>query len=310
MMVATTCTDDLSCTVALDLLEQMLSFDPATRITVPEALEHPWLAAYHDVNDEPDCPAVFDRWREIEELETIEQFREALWREVEDYRQEVRTIGLDQEEEPAPVRSPSLPSNVPQSPVNEAQLLATENPLLDSPVAAASFPIADSDKLLTKSPVAERRSSDSHTVRDPLVSYARRTSVFSTHSARDYAFPAGAPEQASLARVSSFIEENEAITGAFPSMTATRDGFVVPARSRTASMAGGAEPIRKLLRTLSTVSIYESVDGGEAGAASMARFIRERETEADAPASEMPGEFGSREQGSNTGSGKKEEEKV
>jgi len=290
----------------------MLSFDPATRITVPEALEHPWLAAYHDVNDEPDCPAVFDRWREIEGLETIEQFREALWREVEDYRQEVRTIGLDQEEEPAPLRSPSLPFHVPQSPVNEAQLLASQHPLPDSPIAAASFPIAEPDKL-SKSPVAEHRSSDSHAVRDPLVSYARRTSVFSTHSlhsARDYAFPAGAPEQASLARVSSFIEENEATTGAFASVTGTRDGFVVPARSRTASMAGagGAEPIRKLLRTLSTVSIYESVDGGEAGAASMARFIRERGTEADAPASEMPGEFGSREQGSNTGSGKKGEE--
>ncbi|KAH9965035.1 kinase-like domain-containing protein, partial [Lactifluus volemus] len=75
---------------ALDLLEQMLSFDPTTRITVPDALEHPWLAAYHDVNDEPICAQKFDRWRDIEGLETIEQFRTALWAEINDFRREVR----------------------------------------------------------------------------------------------------------------------------------------------------------------------------------------------------------------------------
>ncbi|KAH9074730.1 kinase-like domain-containing protein [Lactarius deliciosus] len=33
---------------ALDLLEKMLSFDPTSRVTVTQALAHPWLAAYHD----------------------------------------------------------------------------------------------------------------------------------------------------------------------------------------------------------------------------------------------------------------------
>ena len=65
----------------------MLAFDPDARITVPEALKHPWLASYHDETDEPDCPEVFAKWEEIEELETLEQFREALWREIESYRQ-------------------------------------------------------------------------------------------------------------------------------------------------------------------------------------------------------------------------------
>ena len=46
------CTTD----AAIDLLTKMLAFDPSQRITVPEALEHPWLASYHDINDEPDCP--------------------------------------------------------------------------------------------------------------------------------------------------------------------------------------------------------------------------------------------------------------
>jgi len=46
--------------VALDLLEKMLRFDPDKRITVEEALEHPYLAQLHDPNDEPVCEEVFN----------------------------------------------------------------------------------------------------------------------------------------------------------------------------------------------------------------------------------------------------------
>jgi serine/threonine protein kinase len=47
---------------ALDLLDKMLVFDPAKRISVQEALAHPWLAALHDESDEPvaDVPFTFD----------------------------------------------------------------------------------------------------------------------------------------------------------------------------------------------------------------------------------------------------------
>lgn len=38
---------------AIDLLEKMLVFDPAKRVTVEEALEHPYLASLHDLEDEP-----------------------------------------------------------------------------------------------------------------------------------------------------------------------------------------------------------------------------------------------------------------
>jgi mitogen-activated protein kinase 7 len=46
--------------VALDLLERLLAFDPAQRITVEEALEHPYLAIWHDPTDEPDAPSQFE----------------------------------------------------------------------------------------------------------------------------------------------------------------------------------------------------------------------------------------------------------
>ncbi|PKU87953.1 mitogen-activated protein kinase 5 [Dendrobium catenatum] len=47
---------------AIDLVERMLTFDPSRRLTVDEALAHPYLERLHDVDDEPVCmePFSFD----------------------------------------------------------------------------------------------------------------------------------------------------------------------------------------------------------------------------------------------------------
>lgn len=47
---------------AIDLVERMLTFDPSRRVTVDEALAHPYLERLHDVEDEPICmePFSFD----------------------------------------------------------------------------------------------------------------------------------------------------------------------------------------------------------------------------------------------------------
>jgi p38 MAP kinase len=42
------------------MLERMLVFDPKKRITATEALEHPYLAPYHDPTDEPSADEKFD----------------------------------------------------------------------------------------------------------------------------------------------------------------------------------------------------------------------------------------------------------
>lgn len=69
---------------ALDLLGAMLRFDPRERISVREALEHPYLAKYHDQDDEPNCVPAFDF--EFDKLPmNKEQIKEAILMEIQDF---------------------------------------------------------------------------------------------------------------------------------------------------------------------------------------------------------------------------------
>lgn len=71
--------------LALDLLEQLLAFNPAKRITVDMALKHPYLQLYHDPNDEPMCEPIsedfFDFDRRKDEL-SIGELKRMLYDEI------------------------------------------------------------------------------------------------------------------------------------------------------------------------------------------------------------------------------------
>lgn len=75
---------------ALDLLDRMLAFDPSSRISVEQALEHPYLQIWHDASDEPDCPSVFDF--DFEVVEDVGEMRKMILEEVYRFRQVVRTV--------------------------------------------------------------------------------------------------------------------------------------------------------------------------------------------------------------------------
>uniref|UniRef100_A0A3B4XL48 mitogen-activated protein kinase n=1 Tax=Seriola lalandi dorsalis TaxID=1841481 RepID=A0A3B4XL48_SERLL len=69
---------------ALDLLGAMLRFDPRERISVTQALEHPYLSKYHDPDDEPICVPAFDF--EFDKLPmNKEQIKEAILMEIQDF---------------------------------------------------------------------------------------------------------------------------------------------------------------------------------------------------------------------------------
>ncbi|KAI5124288.1 hypothetical protein M0805_005135 [Coniferiporia weirii] len=375
--------------LAVDLLTKMLTFDPVQRITVTDALEHPWLASYHDVNDEPICPVPYDKWRAIEELETIEQFREALWNEIEEYRREVRSIVFDPPHangdfsQPRSSFAPSddntdkanvseLNNPTPGIVVEDRQAMETESSTaVDDSVAGEATAIdvskddrgdksgtdtvtAMANQTAVQSPAAlrpgqERRDSmrpptPADMANDPVVHYARRSSILQAQYIHQQAGSASAsPVRRAITGLPTYEELREGLpapgptpppvagaphssalftsggsVGSIPFPSTGGGSFIVPARSRTASTVGGEHGSgffgpRKLLRTLSTVSIHESAEGLAGGLAAMGpmgqAIIERRETAADAPLSEMPRDFGTvREEGeSHSGSGKSNE---
>ncbi|KAJ3091094.1 Mitogen-activated protein kinase [Quaeritorhiza haematococci] len=70
--------------LALDLLEKLLKFDPAARITVEEALAHPYLEAYHDIEDEPVHERAFDFG--FESVESLDEMRRMIAQEIMEYK--------------------------------------------------------------------------------------------------------------------------------------------------------------------------------------------------------------------------------
>ncbi|KAH7862982.1 hypothetical protein Vadar_011788 [Vaccinium darrowii] len=66
--------------IAIDLAEKMLVFDPSKRITVEEALNHPFLSSLHEINEEPTCASAFDFGFEQLSL-SEEDIKELIWME-------------------------------------------------------------------------------------------------------------------------------------------------------------------------------------------------------------------------------------
>lgn len=73
---------------ALDLLDKMLAFDPSSRISVEEALEHRYLHIWHDASDEPACATTFDFQFEV--VEDVQDMRKMILDEVVQFRNLVR----------------------------------------------------------------------------------------------------------------------------------------------------------------------------------------------------------------------------
>jgi serine/threonine protein kinase len=70
---------------AQDLIDRLLDLNPNTRITVDEALEHPYLASLHDPDDEPIFEGDIDFSFESNADLTLEDVRKLILQEISSY---------------------------------------------------------------------------------------------------------------------------------------------------------------------------------------------------------------------------------
>lgn len=108
---------------ALDLLDRMLAFDPTSRISVEDALKHPYLAIWHDASDEPDCPTPFNF--DFEVVDDVGEMRKMILDEVYRFRQLVRTVPGGQGQGGA---QPQAPAQVPMPTDVHSQQWTAEDP--------------------------------------------------------------------------------------------------------------------------------------------------------------------------------------
>ena len=74
---------------AVDLLHKLLTFDPSQRITVEQALAHPWLQEYHATSKEPSCDSPFDfSWEAQYDLSDKQTLRKLFVQEMANFRQQ------------------------------------------------------------------------------------------------------------------------------------------------------------------------------------------------------------------------------
>jgi serine/threonine protein kinase len=289
----------------------MVTFDPANRLTVLEALKHPYLEAYHDEDDEPECETKYENWKEIEKLETVDQYRTAIWNEVEEFRREVREMVVGPETpEPVtengaevtsegaekPTMGPTVTVESPGGPKPTLEGDITDEPtnFLSDPEAIPAGPVpfpSSGRNSPSPSPAAasvplprQRPGSRTKSSVDPYEIYARRSVVLPpSPQALTGSLPPGGIDPKDPAPIDQQLSAS----------------YIVPARSRAASAADGTigpggftGNFPRLLRTLSTLSVNDS---GAAGAAMAALGrIEDDKTSmsaADAPPSSIPLEF-------------------
>jgi len=74
---------------ATDLMEKMLQFNPGRRISVDDALRHPYFKSLHNPKKEVECKEQFDFTFEREKM-TAESLRDFMWEEIFHFRSDLK----------------------------------------------------------------------------------------------------------------------------------------------------------------------------------------------------------------------------
>ncbi|XP_006138263.1 mitogen-activated protein kinase 9 isoform X2 [Pelodiscus sinensis] len=134
--------DKLKTSQARDLLSKMLVVDPDKRISVDEALRHPYITVWYDPAEaEAPPPQIYDA--QLEEREhAIEEWKELIYKEVMDWEERSKNGVVKDQPSDAAVNSNTSPSQ--SSSINDISSMSTEQTLAsdtDSSIDALTGPL-------------------------------------------------------------------------------------------------------------------------------------------------------------------------
>nr|XP_045007995.1 mitogen-activated protein kinase 9 isoform X3 [Jaculus jaculus] len=134
--------DKIKTSQARDLLSKMLVIDPDKRISVDEALRHPYITVWYDPTEaEAPPPQIYDA--QLEEREhAIEEWKELIYKEVMDWEERSKNGVVKDQPSDAAVSSNATPSQ--SSSINDISSMSTEQTLAsdtDSSLDASTGPL-------------------------------------------------------------------------------------------------------------------------------------------------------------------------
>ena len=75
---------------ALDLLRSLLQFNPSKRLTADQALRHPYVAQFHNTDDEPICARKINIPIDDNQKFSIREYRNKLYSDIHKRKKELR----------------------------------------------------------------------------------------------------------------------------------------------------------------------------------------------------------------------------
>ncbi|KAG9354117.1 hypothetical protein JZ751_012241 [Albula glossodonta] len=134
----------LKASQARDLLSKMLIIDPAKRISVDEALQHPYINVWYDPAEvEAPPPQIYDK--QLDEREhSIDEWKELIYKEVMNFEEKTKNGVVKGQPSPSGAAVNSSESLPPSSSVNDISSMSTDQTLAsdtDSSLETSAGPL-------------------------------------------------------------------------------------------------------------------------------------------------------------------------